>query len=494
MMLTVMIVCIVAMGITASAVTISDEGRLPFEDVKENYWYNDATEFCYANDIINGMNDYTFDPNGKLTRAQFVMMLANVEEVDLSMYSVKQFQDVKASHWYYGAVAWAYENNIVSGTSTNKFSPNMQLNRETLSRIMTLYMQSKGYNVTVDHSSLDKYTDKDKISSWAVDGMRYMVSAGIVSGMTENTIVPKGVVTRAQAARILMVFLQDYHYGVCEHVFSVADCTNPAICSECGMVNGLPNGHVIGDYPYNCIAGGICDVCGDYPEPSKFIHDFRDADCFEPKTCNLCGTTRGKAKGHTWKAATCTENGKCNDCYMIKEYALGHTTNNGVCSRCKKEFFPTVRDKAIYYIKSKGKYDSKANEYYVYSRRDLSGNDYIETYLVYDGRGITIGNFYNYAEGDIGYTTLTELNNSNISFNYIYSDDYYGKVFDGSGTLSPWVFTRNSTVQFFAYSGTYTSVVGNNLNVGIHSALDMTEDILDWLYGGSLADLGYLVY
>ncbi|MBR4880282.1 MAG: S-layer homology domain-containing protein, partial [Clostridia bacterium] len=99
---------------SAKDTVISDEGRLPFEDVKNEYWYYKSAEFCYANGIIKGMNEYTFAPIGTLTRAQFVTMLANLESVDTSIYSVDKFTDVKSSHWYYGAVAWAYNEGIVS--------------------------------------------------------------------------------------------------------------------------------------------------------------------------------------------------------------------------------------------------------------------------------------------------------------------------------------------------------------------------------------------
>ena len=144
--------CFVFTGISVSADT-SDEGILPFEDVSNSYWFADAAQFCYANGVIKGMNEYTFAPNGALTRAQFVTMLANLEGVDLTAYSTNQFSDVKPNHWYYNAVSWAYQMGIVSGTSETVFSPNMQINRETLSRIMMLYMSGKYYSVSVDSTS-----------------------------------------------------------------------------------------------------------------------------------------------------------------------------------------------------------------------------------------------------------------------------------------------------------------------------------------------------
>ncbi|MBQ4601730.1 MAG: S-layer homology domain-containing protein, partial [Clostridia bacterium] len=96
---------------------VSDEGRLPFEDVKDSHWFAEAVTFCYANEIIKGMNDYTFGWNGNLTRAQFLQMLATIDGADLTGYQVSGFDDVKPNHWYYPAVAWAYETNLTSGVS-----------------------------------------------------------------------------------------------------------------------------------------------------------------------------------------------------------------------------------------------------------------------------------------------------------------------------------------------------------------------------------------
>lgn len=38
------------------------------------------------------------------------------------------------------------------------------------------------------------------------------------------------------------------------------------------------------------------------------VHEFSDATCVLPKTCNVCGETEGNAVGHNWK------NGKCSIC------------------------------------------------------------------------------------------------------------------------------------------------------------------------------------
>ena len=55
------------------------------------------------------------------------------------------------------------------------------------------------------------------------------------------------------------------------------------------------------------------------------MHDWEDADCTTPKTCDLCGETKGKALGHVWKDATCTEKKTCSVCAATEGETLSHT-------------------------------------------------------------------------------------------------------------------------------------------------------------------------
>ena len=376
LMLVVITACIIGMTIVSNAST-TKEGILPFEDVKSSYWYADAAEFCYVNGIVNGMDDHTFAPANTLTRAQFVTMLVNIEGVDVDYYSTSQFSDVKPSHWYYGAVAWAYKNGIVSGTSTTTFSPNAPINRETLARMMSLYMQKKDYYVSVDDSCLNKFTDRGTISNWAIEGMKYSVSAELISGMTSNTLEPKTTVTRAQAVRIIMLYMEKYYYN-CNHYFDIATCTKSRECVYCGFKDGLPSGHTVSD-TFTCKSSGTakCTVCSSTVTTSQMPHDYAVATCGKPETCKRCSATRGKATGnHTWWAATCTNPKMCKVCYNTEGSALGHdyipatSTTPKTCRRCKQ----TVGSPARWY--GEGTYkvgvDIPAGEYYIKCTSDYS--------------------------------------------------------------------------------------------------------------------------
>jgi len=55
----------------------------------------------------------------------FVQILANMSGVDTKNREVETaFSDVPSGKWYTPAVKWAFENGIVDGTDSDKFSPN----------------------------------------------------------------------------------------------------------------------------------------------------------------------------------------------------------------------------------------------------------------------------------------------------------------------------------------------------------------------------------
>ncbi|MBR4880354.1 MAG: S-layer homology domain-containing protein [Clostridia bacterium] len=368
--------------VTEDYYTRTDEAHLPFEDVKESHWFYDAVEFCYVNSIVSGMNEYTFGHGTALTRAQFVTMLANAEGIDTSAYDVEIFDDVASDKWFYGAVAWAYNEGIVSGMSETEFQPNGILTRSQLAVVMNNYMNEK-YTVEINENALDGFSDKPKSEYWYHDAMVYAVSAGLISGNSNGTLTAVGNVTRAQAAVIFKSFMEKYFYGECEHSFTEATCIERPTCTECGMCIGLAQGHKVIKGLYNCVSYDWCQICHTKVECSKYVHLFGKANCNMPRTCAYCGITRGTTVGeHQWWPATCTNPKMCKVCYKTEGNSLGghdftqatctkasyctkcgtkgtdvlgHSYRDGKCTRCG---LVNPYDRVVYAVKNKGKYNS----------------------------------------------------------------------------------------------------------------------------------------
>ncbi len=179
----------------------------PFKDVKTGVWFTEGIMDAVKAGYFSGMSPDTFQPSGNLTRAQFVLVLAKIDGVDLSEYADKDtpFKDVKKGAWYAPAVAWAYENGYTGGMSADTFGTNQNITREQLARFFYVYAEKNGIDVT-GRADLSDFTDAAKISDWARDCVEWAVEAGLISGMSPTTIGPRGNATRAQAARICVSF------------------------------------------------------------------------------------------------------------------------------------------------------------------------------------------------------------------------------------------------------------------------------------------------
>ena len=113
-----------------------------FTDVPTGKWYSSAVEWANQNSIASGVGNSKFSPNGQLTREQLCLMLkktADLLGVDTSYDSsaIDAFKDKTSVHsWGYGAMCWAYEKGLVSGTSADKLSPTALATRAQIAVII----------------------------------------------------------------------------------------------------------------------------------------------------------------------------------------------------------------------------------------------------------------------------------------------------------------------------------------------------------------------
>lgn len=172
--------------VTVSAVFVPGEG-LGFTDVAPGAWYYDAVAYVSENGLMNGVDTGIFDPDGSLTRAMVWTILARIEGADTE----------GGETWYAKARDWAMETGVSDGTDA--------MGAITREQLVTMLWRSRGEPV-VDF--LLTARDADSISSWAYEAMRWAVSEGIIEGDENGFISPAATATRAQAAAIIMRFIE----------------------------------------------------------------------------------------------------------------------------------------------------------------------------------------------------------------------------------------------------------------------------------------------
>ena len=176
-----------------------------FTDVTEKAWYYGAVEYAVQNGLMKGVGNDQFDPEGTMTRAMLVTVLWRYEGEPEA--PANTFSDVKAGSWYFDAVSWAAANNIVGGVGDNKFDPDGNITREQMATILYRYCNGKGID-TSKQASLSGFPDAGSVSSYAQTAMQWAVAEKLVNG-SDGKLLPQGNATRAQVATILMRFIEN---------------------------------------------------------------------------------------------------------------------------------------------------------------------------------------------------------------------------------------------------------------------------------------------
>ena len=180
---------------------------LPFDDVDTGDWYYEAVEYVYENGLMNGVASDEFSPNATLTRGMMVTILYRLEG-EPAVSGAAAFDDVDEDAWYADAVAWAAENGIVNGVSDTEYAPNANITREQLATMLYRYAQYSGMDAVDLRENISGFADADSVSEYAVQALNWAVGEELVNGMGDNTLAPQGNATRAQAAALLMRYVE----------------------------------------------------------------------------------------------------------------------------------------------------------------------------------------------------------------------------------------------------------------------------------------------
>ena len=191
---------------TGSSINVEKPGAtIPFHDVGTGSWYYDSVKYIYEKGLMSGTDTASFNPSGHMTRGMIATILLRLDGSSDSF--ANPFGDVASGSWYERAAAWAAANNIIRGTGGQSFSPDGELSRQQLAVMLYNYARYKSYDVALsDSDPLNGYTDQHIVSSWAKEGMKWAVNAGLISG--DGTYLrPDASITRAEAAAILQRFM-----------------------------------------------------------------------------------------------------------------------------------------------------------------------------------------------------------------------------------------------------------------------------------------------
>ena len=194
-------------GETTTGGAVVTPTAVNFEDIS-NHWAKSYIEAMANRGIVNGLTATTFAPDKSITRAEFAVLLSRVLNLK-ALPSGNGFSDVTEKAWYHDGVLQAVQAGIVLGDD-GKFRPNDQIRRQEMALMLARAYDYAGGNAA--NGLQLSYSDKDKIASWAVEGVAQITSLQLMSGYPDGTFGPNRNSTRAEAVKTLKIFmdLMDY--------------------------------------------------------------------------------------------------------------------------------------------------------------------------------------------------------------------------------------------------------------------------------------------
>ena len=201
------IVLLLALSMVITILPVKAEAELAFPDVK-GHWAEEFAIESAKQGLFVGDADGNFNPDADITRAQFITVLwrmAGRPDADVEL----PFTDTENQlPEFRKAIGWGYEKGYIKGTSDITFEPETTLTREAGMKILHSYsggMIGGEFQFYAIYDGL--LNDGKDISPWARSSVYWGIYNKLISGTAEMTISPKGTVTRAQLARILVSYL-----------------------------------------------------------------------------------------------------------------------------------------------------------------------------------------------------------------------------------------------------------------------------------------------
>ena len=159
----------------------------PFYDVSARDWYYSAVKYVYEKGLMDGVDVGVFAPNDTLTRAMVWTIIARAEGVDTT----------GGATWYAKAQEWVTAKGISDGEN-----PNAAITRQELVTMLYRLAGEPAVSGTITAP------DASSVSTWAQSAMTWAMNIGLVEGDENGAVTPTATATRAQAAALIMRYLE----------------------------------------------------------------------------------------------------------------------------------------------------------------------------------------------------------------------------------------------------------------------------------------------
>lgn len=169
-----------------------------FSDMK-GHWAAKDVSLLATKGIVSGFPGNVYLPQEKVTRVQFVTMLAKAMGWQpLADGKIFTDHDIIPS-WATGYLSAAVQKGVVSGYKDGRFMPSKTVTRSEMASMISRALELPQAGTDV----ISGFKDWHKIDKWALDPVARTVASGLFRGDNKNMFNPAGFATRAESAAII---------------------------------------------------------------------------------------------------------------------------------------------------------------------------------------------------------------------------------------------------------------------------------------------------
>ena len=189
-----------------------------FSDVREKDWFCRYVREVAKEGIMTGTAKGVFSPKSNLTRAEVVTILSRLsgEEFLDGRHAAPDWIDVKSNKWYTDYVGWASSRGIVRGYTDGTFRPQSPVTRSEFAVMTARFARYLGVPLPND-AKIDKFTDGEKIASWAAQDVELLRRCGLFAGDQSGRFTPNAPIVRSEVSavvcRLIDIMKKDPMYG-----------------------------------------------------------------------------------------------------------------------------------------------------------------------------------------------------------------------------------------------------------------------------------------
>ena len=174
-----------------------------YSDLSEMHWAHYEIDYCIDNKLLIGTDATAFAPDDPMTRAMIATVFYRFAGTPSVAELKNPYSDID-DDYYKDAAIWAGCNGINYDDGTGLFDPDGIVSRQEFVYMLYRFASTNGFGTqSPADSELSSFSDSGNIADIYLEAMEWAVGRGIIIGTDEGTLEPESGATRAEISAML---------------------------------------------------------------------------------------------------------------------------------------------------------------------------------------------------------------------------------------------------------------------------------------------------